>query len=176
MPLLTTANGGYIYRGFRVLPCFTSGTTGRPVKSQNGWESGDLDPGYNSFHGRRQWFPALDRFQREIDELYDRAAIGRLPSERVRDLRAAIGRLDDPNVAQASLTVLEHGLSLAAERARAEAEARAARDAEHLARQRLHAAAPDLLAALRQIEAATVDGGTINTIARAAIARATQEA
>lgn len=37
-------------------------------------------------------------------------------------------------------------------------------------------AAPDLLAALRQIEAATADGGTLNTIARAAIAKATQEA
>ena len=37
---------------------------------------------------------------------------------------------------------------------------------------RLIAAAPDLLEALRQIEAATVDGGTVNTIARAAIAKA----
>lgn len=34
-------------------------------------------------------------------------------------------------------------------------------------------AAHDLLAALRQIEAATVEGGTVNTIARTAIAGAT---
>lgn len=40
----------------------------------------------------------------------------------------------------------------------------------------LIAAAPDLLAALRQIEAATVEGGTVNTIARTAIARATGQA
>ena len=44
---------------------------------------------------------------------------------------------------------------------------------EQCANAALIAAAPDLLAALRQIEAATVDGGTVNTIARAAIARAT---
>ena len=40
---------------------------------------------------------------------------------------------------------------------------------------RLLAAAPALLAALIEIEATTADGGTINEIARAAIAQATGE-
>lgn len=168
--IITDGADGYIYRGFRLRPNFTSSSgTGRIVQSRQGWTC----PTYRQDGmSRCAWYSTLEGFTRDVDDTYTLAAEGKARSDRKAALLRAADNLSPNEAALVRTLVAEcNEQQEAAEAARQAAQAAA--DAAYEARKRLHDAAPDLLAALQTVLRA---GFTSNTTAQAlaAIARATQ--
>lgn len=171
--LTSTADGGFEYRGFRVTRCFTSRTTNRRVKAQDGWLCSEMANKYDLYRAR--WFSSLDKFRQEVDEVYQCAAAGN--EQRVAWVRAILPRLDTTTAQQVE-TELAEGVRKAQAHAAEKARAAAAEESRRAAQRRLAEAAPELLAALEGLCQLSIWGASSDfdreklAQARAAIAKA----
>lgn len=175
---LTPHDAGYIYRGFRLVPNYTSPSTGRRINSPKGWTCPDYRREGMSGYA---WYATLADFAEDVDQAYTLAAEGKAHRDRKTALLRACENLNPHEAAEVHALVAECNRKQAAAEAERRA-AQAAQDAEHEARRRLHNAAPDLLEALQDLCRLSIWEGASDydrarvARARAAIAAATVEA